>query len=1155
MDLAKIESRESKKDVLALYSGGASIELSFAYEDILSIRVCRDPAACDASHPDSGDQEGESLVLAGQPQRMGFRLEQKGGLLVMETDCLAVEVSLDPFELRGLDKAGREVFRSARPFVTVGKGRTTARFSLKPDEKVYGLGQDPMGNLNQRGYERRMWHQWGGHRRSGNGGIPFYISSGGCGVLLNSSYPSRFAIGEAEVAVPDRMGEIMAPAPWGWDEHSGEGDPDTAAILLDHDCMELFIICRKDVDSIIRGYYELTGFPPLLPRWAYGFIQCKNRYRSQAELMKTARELRKRGIPCDALVIDWLWFKEFGDLEWDERSWPDPEGMLRELSGMGFRVLSAQHPFISERSKWYGEYRDSGFLNEVPEGKRITYDHSNPAARDHWWSKVKRLYDQGLRGYWTDMGEIEEHFPGTRSHMGSRERVHNIYTLLWSKGLYEGQRRDAAERVFVLLRAPYAGVQRYGAVLWSGDIDATWQVLKEQVVIGQGVCLSGQAWWTTDIGGFLTGYDFTPELYVRWMEWGAFCPIFRTHGTRPDNEPWAYGPGVERLCREIIGLRYRLMPYIYSCAAMVTREGRPMMQAMCADFADDPKAAEQVYQYMFGPSILVAPVLDKGVRIREVYLPKGVWYDFYSGRKYKGPGFVSAAAPLGRIPLFIKGGSIIPMGDEYGYEGQRAENELKVHIYPGADAAFDLYDDDHLTYAYEKGESSLLRIEYTEHAAWKEDLSPAERPAGVRVIRLSPSGSLTHGAGDTYGRIWLIIHDSDRPIDAALADGSPATYGYDPERRLLAISLDGAGMQEGAEVCISFAGTGEAGEAVSWDKAKAVANNVPDDSAAAKDAKADGLEQDYISKLKEGIRLYADADMESRGEVSVSMLAELPDMGCSPACGAVELSAALKVPKEWAIEHTDRTIHELGTYQARIPHTEDRQACTVKGSGDRPGLAQLKWTVKPYGAALPLAAHGVIEVECRLKGTLLLKKDLPVEWGSGWATRWTLAGVFDNSGNDGLDRAAGPEEDTEQLEYEDKGSAIAWVRDRAAEFNCFGYVDLRRLGAYHAENELIHGIAYAKCRVWSPDEREAYMEAAAEQGIKIWVNRAEVFRSADVVLKSLLPEPVILRKGWNSLLVKVVVHNERPYSGREFGFNLRLADKSGNVMADLKYCP
>lgn len=1130
MDITSIESWERRKDALALYSGEACIELSFVQNDILTIRAFRGLAARNTSDPDPRDPEDGSLVLAGQPQWMDFGLKQKENQLVMKTDCLTIEVSMDPFELCGLDKAGHEVFKSARPFVTIGEGRITARFSLKPDEKVYGLGQDPMGNLNQRGYERRMWHQWGGHRRSGNGGIPFYISSEGCGVLLNSSYPSRFAIGEAKVAVPDRMGEIMAPAPWSWDEHSGEGDPDTAAILLDHDFMELSIICRGDVDPIIRGYYELTGFPPLLPRWAYGFIQCKNRYRSQDELIKVAREFRKRGIPCDALVIDWLWFREFGDLEWDERSWPYPEGMFRELSDMGFKVLSAQHPFISERCKWFGEYKEAGFLNEAPEGKRITYDHSNPAARNHWWSKVKRLYDQGLRGYWTDMGELEEHFPGTRSHMGGRERVHNIYTLLWSKGLYEGQRRDTADRVFILLRAPYAGAQRYGAVLWSGDIDATWQVLKEQVVIGQGVCLSGQPWWTTDIGGFLTGYDFTPELCMRWMEWGAFCPIFRTHGTKPDNEPWAYGPNVERLCRGIIGLRYRLMPYIYSCAAMVTRKGSPMMRAMCVDFANDPKAVEQVYQYMFGPSILVAPVLEKGARIREVYLPKGVWYDFYSGWKYRGPGFASVAAPLGRIPLFIKGGSIIPMGDEYDHEGQKAGDELMVHIYPGADATFELYDDDHQTYAYEKGEYSLLRIEYTEHAAGKEDLSGPEKPTGVRVIRLSPSGSFTDATW-AYKQIQLVIHDCDSPVKFVLADGSPVSFDYDHENRLITISLDETWMQKEVEVRICFIST------------------------TAMDAGADAFEQDFINMLKEGIKLYANADMESSGEVTVNLLAELPNMNFNADEGTVELSAALKVPKEWAIEHSDRTIHELGTYQARIPHTEDRQTCVIKVSGDCPGLAQLRWTVKPYGAALPLVSRGVIDVECRLNGTLIFNRSLPVEWGSGWATRWTLAGVFDNSGNDGLDRELGPEEDPERLEYEDKGSAIAWVRDRAAEFNCFGYVDLRRLGVHHAENEVIHGMAYAKCRVWSPDDREAYMEAAAEQGIKIWVNGAEVFRSADVVLKSLLPEPVILKKGWNSLLVKIAVYKERPYSGREFGFNFRLVDQNGKVMDDLKYCP
>jgi alpha-glucosidase (family GH31 glycosyl hydrolase) len=303
-----------------------------------------------------------------------------------------------------------------------------------------------------------------------------------------------------------------------------------------------------------------------MPKWAYGFLQCKNRYMNRQDLIETGKTYRDKHIPCDGLIIDWLWFSDFGDLTWREDDWPDAEGMLQELNGLGFHVSSAQHPFISEHGKYYNEYRNCNYLNIVPETKRITYDHTNPEARRYWWNRTKELYEQGLRGYWIDMGELEEHFEGTISFGGDRTRTHNAYSYLWSKALYEGQRDDYKTRPFILSRSGCIGIQKFGTAVWSGDIDASWKVLADQVVIGQGMAMSGVPHWTTDIGGFYSGKEFTPELYLRWAEWGAFCGVFRTHGTRPENEAWSFGIKEEELLKKIISLRYRLLPYIYSLA-------------------------------------------------------------------------------------------------------------------------------------------------------------------------------------------------------------------------------------------------------------------------------------------------------------------------------------------------------------------------------------------------------------------------------------------------------------------------------------------------------------------------------------------------------------------------------------------------------------
>jgi hypothetical protein len=309
------------------------------------------------------------------------------------------------------------------------------------------------------------------------------------------------------------------------------------------------------------------------------------------------------------------------------------------------------------------------------------------------------------------MGELETHAPGTTHYLGPRERVHNIYSTLWTKGLYEGQRRDFGARVFSLPRAAYAGIQRNGAAFWSNDIDSTWEVFKDQVVIGQGVCLSGQQYWCTDIGGFFSAEKFDPELYIRWFEWGVFCPVFRTHGTRPFNEPWEYGPETEKILVEYIRLRYRLMPYIYSLARKVTGKGTPIMRAMCMDFGDDPVAVEQTHQFMFGPALLVAPVVEEKARSRKVYLPKGTWYDFWTDERIEGGQWIEAPAPLSRIPLYVRAGSIIPMASSPAlHAGDNPGGPVEVHVYPGAKGSFELYADDGATYEYEKGNYTVTLL-------------------------------------------------------------------------------------------------------------------------------------------------------------------------------------------------------------------------------------------------------------------------------------------------------------------------------------------------------------------------------------------------------------------------------------------------------------
>lgn len=713
---------------LILQIQDAILGLSFAAPDLLRLRFSKGAVLL----------EEETFVVLKPPATLPFDLKESPSRLVLNSGRLRVEVDRNPLAFRVLQD-DKLLLASPLPNMLEIDGQTSIlRFALHPDEKIYGLGQDPMAKLEHRDQERRMWQEWGGLRRSGNAGIPFLISNRGYALLLNSSWPARFSIGRAEL--PESLPEFArewAPPPWGRDVPSGETNPDQMAILLDQGIMDVFIWCRPDVEGALAGYSDLTGHAPMLPKWALGFIQCKNRYRSQEELLHLANEFRRRAIPCDVLVIDWLWFKEFGDLHWLPSTFPDPKATFQELERLGFRVMQAQHPFIDTTSQMYPVFKERGFLNDTPEGARPTYDHSNPQARQAWWDEIRRLYEDGIRGYWTDMGELEVHPEGTRSFLGPRERIHNIYSLLWTAGLYEGQRRDFGTRVFSLPRTAFAGIQRNSAGMWSNDISSTWEVFKDQVIIGQGVCLSGQQYWCTDIGGFFPDESFSSELYIRWFEWGAFCPIFRTHGTRPDNEPWSFGFEAEQILAGFIRLRSRLMPYIYSLARLVSETGAPMMRAMLVDFADDPVAVAQEYQFMFGPAVLVAPVVERGTRTRRLYLPEGEWYDFWTDQKFNGRQWVEVPVPLAQIPLFVRAGSVIPMGPVNQYADEKPLEVVNVHVYPGKPGAFELYEDDGLTFAYENGAYVKTHLSFDGHSRLSSESvkgDPTLLPTGRKYV-------------------------------------------------------------------------------------------------------------------------------------------------------------------------------------------------------------------------------------------------------------------------------------------------------------------------------------------------------------------------------------------------------------------------------------
>ncbi|MGE5529223.1 MAG: TIM-barrel domain-containing protein [Patescibacteria group bacterium] len=1052
---------------LAGEGAGLSMALMPAGEHVLRFR-------CRVSSLPCFDGE-ETFVLADPacPADPAARALAGDGCFRLETPAWRCVVRPDPFLLELQDPAGRRCLATAAEPLAIEPGRLTLRLALRRGERIYGLGQDPMARLDQTGGERDMWQEWGGGRRSGNAGVPFYFSSNGYGLLLNSSYPSRFAIGAARPPVRDDFSGPAyhlhwAPPPWPRYEALATS-PEAVTIVHEREEADFFLFPGGRPDDLLRRYHELTGFSPLPPRWALGFIQCRNRYRNQAELLRVAREFRRRGIPGDVLVIDWLWFKEFGDLDWFREDWPDPAGMLAELRGLGFRVMQAQHPFIDKESANYAPFREAGFLNLTPEErepsyerstdpgfdhvKRPTFDHSNPEARRAFWQKVRRLYDQGIRGYWTDMGELEVHPPGTAHHLGPRERVHNIYSLLWAKGLYEHHRAEGLERPLILARTAYAGMQRY-AWTWSGDINGSWQVLRDQVRIGQGACLSGIGYWTTDIGGFIPTPESTPELYVRWLQWGCFNPAFRTHGTRPGNEPWSFGAEAEAIVTGFIRLRYRLLPYIYSCAWELSRSGRPIMRAMCLDFADDPQAVAAEDQFMFGPALLVAPITEHGARARRVYLPAGVWYDFWTGERLDGGGPVEAPAPLARIPVYVRAGSIIPMAGEDGH----GPAPPAVHVYTGADGRFSLYDDDGATFAHERGDYGRIEIAYDD-----------ER----RELVLRAAGG-------------------DRASGMLARDLTVAWHGVPGPGAQSGTGADGPARGEEENFCLE-----------TWP----VESGFPE-----RRLRCKVNDEPAPIRRRAGPRLIVDGDMDAAGCCRVHALVE---------GGGTITCAELEPPPGWEI--------------------------AADGPGEAGPWPHHAWTLRPDGQALPLVQRARIAVRCLGAGTEFALRG-EYAFGSGWCHSWSVLGHLPNPAHDGLLRRDPVEEAPELPGCETADGRYDWrlVRD----FNCHGYLDFQQVLGTVAE-----GVAYAKTRVWSPSDRSARLELAAEPGIRIWLNAQEVFAAAHICLQDVYGPPLRLARGWNTLLVKVARNGEREWGARNYGFMLRLVDGAGEPCPDLLYAP
>ncbi|MEO5889545.1 MAG: TIM-barrel domain-containing protein [Ferruginibacter sp.] len=519
--------------------------------------------------------------------------------------------------------------------------------------------------------------------------------------------------------------------------------------------VDYYFVYGNNIDEVVGGYRDLTGKATMLPKWAFGFWQSRERYKTQQEIISTVDEFRKRKIPLDNIVEDWSYWEQdkWGSQDFDKSRFPDAEGMIKTLhEKYHTQFMISVWPKFYEGTETFKQFNDSGWMykrntaNQQRDwiGKGYTssfYDALNPAARKGFWNLVnKKLYSKGVDAWWLDATEpdIHSNLPVEKrkqimgpNALGSSTKYFNAFPLQNAKGVYEGQRTtNPSKRVFILTRSAYAGSQRYAATTWSGDIGARWEDFKNQIPAGLNFSLSGIPYWTTDIGGFsvekryenATGkiLEEWREQMTRWYQFGAFCPLFRVHGQYPFREIYNTAPDDHDAYKSMLyydKLRYRLMPYIYSLAGETYHHDYTIMRALVMDFSEDTLVKNIGDQYMFGPAILVNPVTGFLARNRKIYLPAHTgWYNLYDGKFTDGGQTIVADAPLQRIPLFIKAGSIIPFGPEMEYTSEKPADPITLFVYAGSDGNFNLYEDENTNYNYESGKYSTIQFNYNEIA-------------------------------------------------------------------------------------------------------------------------------------------------------------------------------------------------------------------------------------------------------------------------------------------------------------------------------------------------------------------------------------------------------------------------------------------------------
>ena len=711
--------------------------------------------------PEGVAYEKQSLSVIAKPEKVNFKADMQDNKIVLNTSELSVSVDTGTGIVSYFSKDGKSLLaeKSGMQFIDFDDAGTKTYqvyqpFILDKEEAIYGLGQLQNGKMIQRNMTKNLIQ---GNVEDVS---PFFQSTKGYGVFWDNYSPTLFTDNEVETSFRSEVG----------------------------DCVDYYFMYGKDADGVIAQVRSLTGQAPMFPLWTYGYWQSKERYKSQEEVVDVVRKYRELGIPLDGIIQDWQYWGHnylWNAMDFQNPTFNNPQKMMEDVHAMNAHMAISIWSSFGPMTKPYRELDKKGMLfnfttwpqsgleswppnMEYPSGVRV-YDAYNPEARDIYWKYLNDgIFKLGMDAWWMDSTE-PDHLDwkpedmDTKTYLGSFRKVRNAYPLMTVGGVYDHQRAVTSDkRVFILTRSGFLGQQRYGANVWSGDVASTWESFRNQIPAGLNFSLCGMPHWNSDIGGFFAGHynkswnddsasknPLYQELYVRWLQFGTFNPMMRSHGTDVYREIYKFGKKGEPVydaIEKMIGLRYSLLPYIYSTSWEVSNRQSSFMRALMMDFVDDRKVWDINDEYMFGKSILVAPIThaqytpEAVVKVSEeegwnrdgvkkaktdvavdfmetkstkIYLPAGtLWYDFWTNEKHEGGKEITKETTLDVIPLYVKAGSIIPVGPQVQYATEKPWDHLELKVYAGANGNFILYEDEFDNYNYEKGVYTEIPISW-----------------------------------------------------------------------------------------------------------------------------------------------------------------------------------------------------------------------------------------------------------------------------------------------------------------------------------------------------------------------------------------------------------------------------------------------------------